>query len=102
MAKNFVPIDVMSIDEAIALLNQLCPDKTRDPELTAKLAELCGRLPLALTIVGELTLGSLLTLVKLEQDLERLRLLKYHDRELIDLKCWTRLNDYNGRIPAIV
>jgi hypothetical protein len=59
------------INEAIALLNQLCPDKTHDSELTAKLAGQCGRLPLVLTIVGELTLGSLLTLVKLEQDLER-------------------------------
>jgi tetratricopeptide (TPR) repeat protein len=86
-AESFVPIDVMPIEEAIALLNQLCPDKTQDSELTAKLAELCGRLPLALTIVGRLlNQTASLTLVKLIPELaqERSRLQRLKVRNTRD------------------
>ncbi len=80
-AQSFVPIDVMPIEDAIALLNQLCPEKTTDADLVTTLATLCGRLPLALTIVGRLLFGTAsLTLAKLVAELgkerSRLRLLK--------------------------
>jgi tetratricopeptide (TPR) repeat protein len=89
-AQNIVPIEVMPLEEAIELLDQLCGDKTIDRTLTEKLATLCGRLPLALTIVGRLlNQTTSLTLVKLVADLEqersRLRVLKYRDaRDQID------------------
>jgi tetratricopeptide (TPR) repeat protein len=91
-AESFVPIDIMPIDEAIALLNRLCPEKTRDVALTTTLATLCGRLPLALTIVGRLLFGTVsLTLAKLTQELgeerSRLRSLKVRNtRDEIEAK----------------
>ena len=91
---SFVSLDVMTIDEAIALLDRLCGDKTRVGEaspaatraLTTKLVTLCGSLPLALTIVGKLLFGTAsLTLVKLITELgeerSRLRSLKYRNNK---------------------
>ena len=91
---SFVPLDVMTIDEAIALLDRLCGDKTRVGEaspaatraLTTKLVALCGSLPLALTIVGKLLFGTTsLTLVKLITELgeerSRLQSLKYRNNK---------------------
>ena len=97
---SFVPLDVMTIDEAIALLDRLCGDKTRVGEaspaatraLTTKLVKLCGSLPLALTIVGKLLFGTAsLTLVKLITELgeerSRLRSLKHRNtKDEIDPK----------------
>ena len=82
-SESFVALDVMPIEEAIALVERLCVEKARDRELTTKLVTLCGRLPLALTIVGKLLLGSSLRLAELVQDLgaERLRLLKVRDNK---------------------
>ncbi len=102
-AESFVPLDVMAIDEAIALLHRLCPEKTSDRELTTELVALCGRLPLALTIVGKLLLGSSLTLVELVRDLgvERLRLLKVRntrDEIIANLDVEASFNLSYGRL----
>jgi tetratricopeptide (TPR) repeat protein len=85
-AQNFVQLGVMTIDEAIALLDRLCPNKTNNRDLTTELAKLCGQLPLALTIVGKLLLGTIsLTMAKLVAELKversRLRVLKYRNNQ---------------------
>ena len=105
---SFVPLDVMTIDEAIALLDRLCGDKTQDRALTAKLVTLCGSLPLALTIVGRLLFGTAsLTLVKLIAELgeerSRLRSLKYRNtKDEIDPKLDVEASfnlSYRGLLP---
>jgi len=49
-----VPLDVMSLREAIALLSTIISAERAapDPEAIAEVAELCGRLPLAVRIAG--------------------------------------------------
>ena len=105
---SFVPLNVMTIDEAIALLDRLCGDKTQDRVLTAKLVTLCGSLPLALTIVGRLLFGTAsLTLVKLIAELgeerSRLRSLKYRNtKDEIDPKLDVEASfnlSYRGLLP---
>ncbi len=81
-AENFVSLDVMTEGEATELVQRLCPKKTVDVGLVKLLVGLCGRLPLALTIVGKLLLQTAsLTLVEvmaeLSKERSRLRALKY-------------------------
>ena len=91
-AENFVPLDVMTEKEAIELIQRICPSKTTDEALVKRLVGLCGRLPLALTIVGTLLLQTVsLTLVEmmaeLSQERSRLRVLKYRDaRDVVDAR----------------
>ena len=91
-AENFVPLDVMTEPEAIELIQRLCPRKATDEAVVKRLVGLCGRLPLALTIVGTLLLQTVsLTLVEivaeLSQERSRLRVLKYRDaRDVVDVR----------------
>jgi tetratricopeptide (TPR) repeat protein len=49
-----IPLDTLSVDEATTLLRQLVGTRAEeDPEATARLAERCAYLPLALRIAGE-------------------------------------------------
>jgi tetratricopeptide (TPR) repeat protein len=85
-----VRLGVLEIDEAVELLNRLCETKTNDRSLTIQLANLCGRLPLALTIVGRLlsqtrslSIGELI--VELGDERSRLDRMRYVDaRDRID------------------
>jgi tetratricopeptide (TPR) repeat protein len=49
-------LDVLPLDESVGLLRSLIgPRADEDPEVTAELAELCARLPLALRIAAQLS-----------------------------------------------
>ena len=81
-AENFMPLGVMPEKEAIELVQRLCPKKTIDVALVTSLVKLCGRLPLALTIVGKLLfqMASLMlveVIADLSKERSRLRSLKY-------------------------
>src|SRR5262249_31158837 len=47
-----IPLDVLSMDEALKLLRGIVGEKGTDDELLA-ITELCGRLPLALRVAGD-------------------------------------------------
>ncbi len=49
-----VPLDVLPPGDAQAMFTGLAPRAANDPELVAELAELCGRLPLAISLLARL------------------------------------------------
>ncbi|MBP2330432.1 tetratricopeptide (TPR) repeat protein [Kibdelosporangium banguiense] len=88
-----MPLDTLPPDRAIELLEQVAGDRVRDdPASTAKLAEYCGHLPLALRIAAERLVASPhLTVADLVEELaeerERLDALDSGDDEFTNVRA---------------